>query len=69
MVILYLISYQNRSFVGGRPQNGLIQEVGYFANDSGIILRASGTTVQFVIRNNTASGITENTVCPIIIIC
>lgn len=40
-----------QSFVGAPLQTGLIQELGYFSDKNGIILRASGTTVQFAIRS------------------
>jgi hypothetical protein len=32
------------SFVGNAPIAGLVQEVGYFDDDNGIILRANGTS-------------------------
>lgn len=54
-----LLAYQ--SFVGAPLQNGLVQEVGYFSNENGIILRASGTTLQFAIRSH-ATGSTVETV-------
>jgi len=40
-----------QSFAGSTPQEGLIQEMGLYDNNNGVMLRASGTTVQFVIRS------------------
>lgn len=51
-----------QSFVGNAPTAGLIQEVGYFDNNNGVMLRASGTTVQFVVRSNTSGSVVENAV-------
>ena len=48
-----------QSFAGSTPQAGLIQEVGLFDNNNGIMLRASGTTVQFVIRSSTTGSPVE----------
>lgn len=50
-----------QSFAGSTPQAELIQEVGLYDNNNGIMLRASGTTVQFVIRSST-TGSPEETV-------
>ena len=50
------------SFVGNAPIAGLVQEVGYFDDDNGIILRANGTTLQFVIRSSATGTIQENVV-------
>ena len=50
------------SFVGNAPIVGLVQEVGYFDDDNGIILRANGTTLQFVIRSSATGTIQENVV-------
>ena len=50
------------SFVGNQPLAGLVQEVGYFDDNNGIILRASGTTVQFVIRSKASGSVVENVV-------
>jgi hypothetical protein len=55
-----LLSIQ--SFVGATPTEGLIQEVGLFDDDNGIILRASGTTLQFVVRGKHSGIISENVV-------
>lgn len=51
-----------QSFVGNTPTTGLIQEVGYFDNNDGIMVRASGTTVQFVIRSSATGSVVENAV-------
>lgn len=40
-----------QSFVGATPAAGITQEIGYFSDRNGIILRASGTTLQFAIRS------------------
>jgi hypothetical protein len=48
-----------QSFCGNTPIANLIQEVGYFDDDNGIILRASGTTIQFVIRSKATGSIVE----------
>jgi hypothetical protein len=50
------------SFVGNAPVAGLVQEVGYFDDDNGIILRANGTSVQFVVRSSATGTIQENVV-------
>jgi hypothetical protein len=44
-----------QSFCGATPVAGVVQEVGYFDDSNGVMVRASGTTVQFVIRSK-ASG-------------
>lgn len=51
-----------QSFVGNTPTAGLIQEVGYFDDNNGVMLRASGTTVNFVVRSNTTGSVAENIV-------
>jgi hypothetical protein len=51
-----------QSFVGAPLEEGLIQEIGYFDDNNGIILRASGTTLQFVIRSSTTGSAVENAV-------
>jgi hypothetical protein len=51
-----------QSFVGATPTEGLIQEVGLFDDNNGIILRASGTTLQFVVRGKYSGSVTENVV-------
>jgi hypothetical protein len=50
------------SFVGNEPIDGLVQEIGYFDDDNGVILRASGATVQFVVRNSATGTVQENIV-------
>lgn len=50
-----------QSFGGAAPTAGLIQEVGIFNDQNGVMVRASGTTVQFVIRSY-ASGSVQETV-------
>ena len=50
------------SFVGNAPIAGLVQEVGYFDNDNGIILRTNGTSVQFVVRSSATGTVQENVV-------
>lgn len=51
-----------QSFVGATPTSGLTQEVGFFNNDNGVMLRASGTTLQFVVRSNTTGSVVEDVV-------
>lgn len=51
-----------QSFVGNIPTSGLIQEVGFFNDDNGVMLRASGTTLQFVIRSSTTGSVVETVV-------
>jgi hypothetical protein len=48
------------SFVGNAPIAGLVQEIGYFDDDNGIILRANGTSVQFVVRSSATGTVQEN---------
>lgn len=55
-----LVSLQ--SFVGAPLSPGLIQEVGYFDDNNGVMLRASGTTLQFVVRSFTTGSVVENVV-------
>lgn len=50
------------SFVGNQPIDGLVQEIGYFDNENGVILRASGTTIQFVVRSDATGTVQENVV-------
>jgi hypothetical protein len=50
------------SFVGNALTTGLVQEIGYFDDDNGVILRASGTTVQFVVRSGANGTVQENIV-------
>jgi len=51
-----------QSFCGATPVAGLIQEVGYFDDDNGVMLRASGTTLQFVIRSKSSGSVVEDIV-------
>lgn len=48
-----------QSFCGNTPITGLVQEVGYFDDENGVILRASGTTLQFVIRSYANGSVAE----------
>ena len=48
-----------QSFVGAVPTAGLVQEIGYFDDDNGVILRANGTSVQFVVRSKTTGSVVE----------
>ncbi len=50
------------SFVGAPLSNGLVQEVGLFNDQNGIMLRANGTTIQFVIRSFASGSIVEDVV-------
>lgn len=51
-----------QSYVGTPLVSGLVQEVGLFDDRNGILLRASGTTVQFVIRDFTSGAVQETVV-------
>lgn len=51
-----------QSFRGATLASGLVQEVGYFDDNNGIILRASGTTLQFVQRSYTSGSVVETIV-------
>lgn len=50
------------SFCGNLPIANLIQEVGYFDDENGVMLRASGTTIQFVIRSYANGSVSEDVV-------
>ena len=50
------------SFCGATPIAGLVQEVGYFDDDNGVLLRASGTTIQFAIRSKATGNVVEDVV-------
>jgi hypothetical protein len=39
------------SFVGNEPLEGLVQEVGYFDDENGVILRADGEEIKLIIRS------------------
>jgi hypothetical protein len=51
-----------QSFVGAPLAPGLIQEVGYFDDNNGVMVRASGTTLQFVVRSFTTGSVVETVV-------
>jgi hypothetical protein len=51
-----------QSFAGGTLQAGVVQEIGLFDDNNGVMLRASGTTVQFVIRSYTSGSPVETVV-------
>jgi hypothetical protein len=51
-----------QSFVGAPLASGLIQEVGIFNDQNGVMLRASGATVQFVVRSYASGTINEDAV-------
>ncbi len=51
-----------QSFVGAPLTAGLIQEVGYFDDNNGVMLRASGTTLQFVVRSFATGSVVETVV-------
>lgn len=55
-----LLSIQ--SFAGAPLASGLVQEVGLFDDNNGVMLRASGTTVQLVMRGKYSGSVTENVV-------
>jgi hypothetical protein len=52
-----------QSFVGAPLQSGLVQEVGYFDDKNGIILRANGEDVELAIRSFATGSVVE-TVMP-----
>jgi hypothetical protein len=51
-----------QSFAGSPLASGLIQEVGMFNDQNGVMVRASGTTVQFVIRSYADGTVQEDVV-------
>jgi hypothetical protein len=51
-----------QSFVGAPLASGLIQEVGIFNDENGVMVRASGTTVQFVVRSYANGTVQEDVV-------
>jgi hypothetical protein len=51
-----------QSFVGAALAAGVTQEIGYFDNNNGVFIRASGTTIQFVIRSFSSGAVVENVV-------
>ena len=50
------------SFVGNAPTDGLVQEIGFFNDNNGVMLRASGTTISFVVRSKATGTVVENIV-------
>lgn len=50
------------SFVGAAPVSGVTQEVGLFDDNNGILVRASGTTIQFVVRSFSSGAVVENVI-------
>lgn len=51
-----------QSFVGAPLAPGLIQEVGFFNDQNGVMVRASGTTIQFVVRSYANGTVQEDVV-------
>jgi len=51
-----------QSFAGAPLASGLIQEVGIFNDQNGVMVRASGTTVQFAIRSYSDGTVKEDVV-------
>lgn len=51
-----------QSFKGNPPIAGLIQDIGLFDDDNGVMLRSSGTTLQFVIRSKVSGSVVENVI-------
>jgi len=51
-----------QSMVMAEPAENLVQEVGLFDDADGMMVRTSGTTVQFVIRSNATGSVVENVV-------
>lgn len=49
-----------QSFIGSPLSSGLVQEIGPFNDQNGIMVRASGTTVQFVIKSFATGSVVEN---------
>jgi hypothetical protein len=50
------------SFVGNEPTTGLVQEVGYFNDQNGVILRANGEEIELVIRSFVSGAVVENAI-------
>lgn len=48
-----------QSFVGTTPIASLVQEVGLFDDDNGIMVRANGTSIEFVIRGKYDGSVQE----------
>lgn len=51
-----------QSFVGTAPVSGLVQEVGLFDDDNGIMVRVDGEDVQFVIRGKYDGVVQESVI-------
>lgn len=51
-----------QSFKGAELKSGLVQEVGLFDDDNGVMVRASGLSLQFVIRSKASGAIVEDVV-------
>lgn len=51
-----------QSFTGSPLSSGLVQEIGFFNDQNGVMVRANGTTIQFVIRSFTTGSVVENVV-------
>lgn len=51
-----------QSFVGAPLANGLVQEIGYFDDNNGVMVRANGTTIQFVVRSFASGSVVETVV-------
>lgn len=51
-----------QSFVANTPVAGVTQEVGLFDDENGVMLRVSGTTVQFVVRSYANGSVNETAV-------
>jgi hypothetical protein len=51
-----------QSFAGATLAAGVTQEIGFFDNNNGVFVRASGTTIQFVVRSFATGAVVENVV-------
>jgi hypothetical protein len=51
-----------QSFTGAPLSSGLVQEIGFFNDQNGVMVRADGTTIQFVIRSFTTGSVVENVI-------
>jgi hypothetical protein len=51
-----------QSFAGAPLSSGLVQEIGFFNDQNGVMVRADGTTIQFVIRSFTTGSVVENVI-------
>jgi hypothetical protein len=51
-----------QSFVGAPLSSGLVQEIGFFNDQNGVMVRANGTTIQFVIRSFVTGSVIENVI-------